>query len=56
MGYISELRASVGHRPLLIPGGRAIVRNELGDILFHRRSDFGIWDLPGGGAEVGESV
>lgn len=56
MSYISELRELVGSRPLLIPGGRAIVRNERGEILLHRRSDLGIWDLPGGGAELGESV
>ena len=56
MGYISGLRELVGSRPLLIPGGRALLRNEQGEILFHRRSDLGIWDLPGGGAELGESA
>lgn len=56
MGYISDLRPLVGHRPLLIPGGRAILRNDADEILFHRRSDLRIWDLPGGGVEVGESV
>ncbi len=56
MSYISELRASVGSRPLLVPGGRAVLRNDQGEVLFHRRSDLGIWDLPGGSAEVGESA
>ena len=54
MGYIDELRTRVGGRPLLIPGGRAVVVDD-GGLLLHRRSDLGRWDLPGGGAEVGES-
>jgi len=56
MSYIADIREFVGTRPLLIPGGRAIVRNNDGQVLFHRRSDLGIWDLPGGGAEIGESM
>ena len=40
----------------MIPGGRAIVQNADGELLFHRRSDLGIWELPGGGAEIGESA
>ena len=56
MNYLGELRALVGSRPLLIPGGRAVLQDEAGRVLFHRRSDLGIWDLPGGGAEVGESA
>ena len=56
MSYISDLRAEVGSRALLVPGGRAVVQNDQGQVLFHRRSDLGIWDLPGGGAEIGESL
>ena len=56
MSYASELRAAVGPRPLLIPGGRAVLQNNHGEILFHPRSDLGMWDLPGGGAEIGESA
>ena len=46
----------VGSQLLLNPGGRAIVQNNAEEILLHKRSDFGFWDLPGGGAEVGESA
>ncbi len=54
--YIMRLRQKVGSQLLLNPGGRAIVQNHAGEILFHRRSDFNFWDLPGGGAEEGESA
>ena len=54
--YIMGLRKKVGSQLLLNPGGRAIVQNNDGKILFHQHSDFGFWDLPGGGAEIGESA
>lgn len=54
--YILHLRRMVGSRLLLNPGGRAIVQDDLQRILLHKRSDFGVWDLPGGGAEAGESA
>lgn len=54
--YIMRLRQKVGSQLLLNPGGRAIVQNHSGEILFHKRSDFNFWDLPSGGAEAGESA
>lgn len=54
--YILRLRKIVGSQILLNPGGQAIVQNNQKEILLHKRSDFGFWDLPGGGAEVGESA
>lgn len=54
--YILRLRKMVGSRLLLIPGGRAIVQDNALRVLLHKRSDFGFWDLPGGGAEEGESA
>ena len=54
MSYLHALRVHVGTRPLLIPGGRAVVLDD-DQVLLHRRSDLDVWDLPGGGAEVGES-
>jgi len=38
------------------PGVAAIIRNEQGQILLQRRSDNGLWGLPGGSVEIGESV
>jgi 8-oxo-dGTP pyrophosphatase MutT (NUDIX family) len=54
--YILRLRKIVGSQLLLNPGGRAIVQDRARRILLHKRSDFGFWDLPGGGAEEGESA
>jgi ADP-ribose pyrophosphatase YjhB (NUDIX family) len=42
----NELRAGVA----------AIIRNSHGQILLQRRSDNGLWGLPGGSVEIGESV
>ena len=37
-------------------GVGVIVKNQAGAILLERRSDCGLWGLPGGRVEVGESV
>ena len=38
------------------PGVAAILRDSNGRILLQRRSDNGLWGLPGGSVEIGESV
>ena len=38
------------------PGVAAILYNTEGQILLQRRSDNGLWGLPGGSVEIGESV
>lgn len=40
----------------LRPSVAAIIPNEDGHVLLQRRSDNGLWGLPGGGVEIGESV
>jgi ADP-ribose pyrophosphatase YjhB (NUDIX family) len=40
----------------LRPSVAAIIRNDDGHVLLQRRSDNGLWGLPGGGVEIGESV
>ena len=40
----------------LIPAASAIVADDQGRILVHRRSDNELWSIPGGRIEVGESV
>ena len=38
------------------PSVAAIIRNADGEVLLQRRSDNGLWGLPGGSVEIGESV
>jgi len=40
----------------LRPSVAAIIGNDDGHVLLQRRSDNGLWGLPGGGVEIGESV
>jgi 8-oxo-dGTP diphosphatase len=52
--YVRNLRTKIGSDLLLVCGATAIVRNEQGEILLHRRSDNGRWWLPGGAIDPGE--
>ena len=55
MDYIKEIRALVGHRPLLLVGaGAIIVRDD--EVLLQRRSDNGKWAIHGGCMELHEST
>lgn len=53
--YIGRLRRKIGKDLLQVPGGRIVLENQNGQVLLQKRSDFGIWGLPAGSAEVGES-
>lgn len=54
--YLGRLRSLVGPRLLLVPGARVVIVNEAGEILLQKRSDLGVWGLPGGNAEAGEDL
>lgn len=54
--YVRHLRALVGSSPVILTGTSVVVRNEGGQILFQRRSDNGLWSLPGGMLEMGDSL
>jgi ADP-ribose pyrophosphatase YjhB (NUDIX family) len=54
--YLRELRRLVGRRCILLPGVRAIIPNEVGDVLLQRRTDMPLWGLPAGAVELGESA
>ena len=56
MGYVEELRRLIGHRKILMPGVRAVIRNAAGQVLLQQRSDFGTWGLPAGSVELDESI
>ncbi len=54
--YVGQLRGLVGNRLLLLPGARIVVEDSEQRILLQKRSDFGVWGLPGGNAEEGEDL
>ena len=54
--YVSELRRLVGSRPLLLVAAGVVVRASYGAILLQRRTDDGLWGLPGGALEPGDSL
>lgn len=55
MGYIEDLRAVVGTRPLIVVGAVVVIEDDAGRILFQERAN-GTWGLPGGIMELGESL
>jgi len=55
MGYIEDLRQVVGNQPLVLVGTAVAVFNSNGEILLQKRRD-GIWGVPGGFIELGEST
>jgi 8-oxo-dGTP pyrophosphatase MutT (NUDIX family) len=54
--YIMELRKLVGSRPLITCGACVIFVDDAGRILLQRRTDNGMWGLPGGSMEPGEDL
>jgi len=55
MGYIMDLRKEIGHRPLIMSGAGAVILNGRNEILLQKRKDNGLWALPAGSMELGES-
>lgn len=57
MGYIMDLRAYVGHRPLIQVGSSVILEDGQGRVLLQRRTDNGLWCFSSAGSmEPGESA
>jgi ADP-ribose pyrophosphatase YjhB (NUDIX family) len=55
--YLGKLRAIVGSVPLIVCGVRVVVEDKAGRILLQLRGDFdGVWGLPGGNMEFGETL
>ena len=57
MGYISELRKFVGHKPLMVTAAMCIIYNaQENKMLLEKRTDNGMWCVPGGAIELGETL
>jgi ADP-ribose pyrophosphatase YjhB (NUDIX family) len=55
MGYLESVRQKIGHALIPLAYSTVFVEDDAGRILFHHRPDFGLWGLPGGILEIGES-
>ncbi len=56
MGYIKEIRKYVGHRPIMVTGAMCIIYDKDKGILLEKRTDNGMWCVPGGALELGETL
>ncbi len=54
--YIKTIRKMVGNTRIFLPGIRAILLNDLDQVLLQKRTDMNIWGLPAGAVEIGETV
>ncbi len=54
--YAQWLRQYIGHTKFILSGTAALIRDERGRVLLHKRSDNHLWGFPGGAMELGESV
>lgn len=56
MGYVDDVRAIVGNWPLVLVGSQIVVVDDADNVLYIRRHDNGLWGMPGGSLEPGETV
>ncbi len=54
--YACMIRSLVGKQCIFVPGIRALIINDQGEVLLQQRSDTGCWGLPGGAVELGETA
>lgn len=56
MSYVQGLRALVGQQPLILVAAGVLIVNARKQLLLQRRADGGLWGIPGGGMELGETL
>lgn len=54
--YVKTMRQLIGSRPMLLPGVRALIFNQHGEILLQHRTDMPRWCLPSGSVELDETA
>jgi 8-oxo-dGTP pyrophosphatase MutT (NUDIX family) len=54
--YIHWLRDKVGKDTVILNHSGACITNDKGELLLQKRIDTGLWALPGGAMEIGESA
>lgn len=53
--YLWKIRQHLGSQLVLLPGAQVLVLGQEGRALFQRRADNGVWELPAGACEPGQS-
>ena len=53
--YLWQLRQHVGSRVVLMPGAQVLAVDSADRVLLQRSRDSGLWELPAGAAEPGDS-
>ena len=56
MGYIQEIRKYVGHSPIMVTAAMCIIYDKEKGIPLEKRTDNGMWCVPGGALELGETL
>lgn len=56
MGYLIDLRQTVGHQPLISVGAAVTLFDRFGHLLLVHRTDTGTWGLPAGSKELNEAL
>ncbi len=56
MSYILELRALVGHRPIICPGSTVLILDDQNRVLLQHRTDTKNWGTIGGSSELDDSL
>jgi 8-oxo-dGTP pyrophosphatase MutT (NUDIX family) len=56
MSYITDLRALVGHRPIICPGSTILILDDQNRVLLQHRTDTKTWGTIGGSCELGDSL
>ena len=54
--YVKRMRERIGSMRMFVPGVRAIILNDAGEVLLQRRTDMALWGLPAGSVELDETV
>lgn len=54
--YVTTLRKHLGSERIHLPGVRAIILNDFGEVLLQRRTDMNLWGLPAGAVEMDETA
>jgi ADP-ribose pyrophosphatase YjhB (NUDIX family) len=56
LDYIKAMRRMIGNTKIIVPGVRALIFNDQGELLLQKQALFGSWSLPHGCVDLGESV